>query len=105
MSMSYRQALKCARLMALEGPRVAAIFLKIEKGVRVFEPAPGYHDGLEPLPLGSKFKQIALVTPDGRVWRTRRVTKSRTLDSLLAECMAAGIPQPPKRKKNGRKPR
>lgn len=101
--MKYKDALKVARLMAMEGPRVSAIVCRTEKGLLDFRPLEGYVDSNDRLPAG--MRQIALVTPDGRVWRTRRLTPSATLGSVLTECLSVDKSKPKPRKKNGRKPR
>ena len=100
--MKYKDALKVARLLAMEGPRVSAIICRIGGGMPDYRPVEGYVDSNEALPEG--MYQIALVTPDGRVWRTRRLKPSATLGSVLKECMAAGTTKKPnKRKRNGPK--
>ena len=60
-------ALKRAKLLAREGPRVAAVLKSATakaSSSRPYGSIPGYIDEDRP----GVFSQLALVTPDGRVW-------------------------------------
>jgi hypothetical protein len=78
---TYREALKIARLLAIEGPRVAAIAYSHSK--KQYRPLEGFADSNAGLP--KDWKQIALVTPDGRVWKTRRNRPAAMIQSLFSE--------------------
>lgn len=54
-----QEAIEAARKLA-KSPRVAAVL----RGGEIFAAVPGYIDGDT-----DKTKQVALVTPDGKVWR------------------------------------
>lgn len=55
------KAISQAKKLAAAGPRVAAV---LESGGK-FGAVPGYMDS-----DGERVSQVALVTPDGRVWRS-----------------------------------
>ena len=57
---TFDDALVFARVLAVEGPRVSAI---LTKG-GLFVAAPGFINA----DTRSGIKQVALITPDGRVW-------------------------------------
>lgn len=62
-------ALKRAKRLAAAGPRVAAVLKSDTAKVpssRPYGSIPGYVDADRP----GQFSQVALVTPDGRVWFT-----------------------------------
>ncbi len=66
-SETYEVAIKNAKKFAKAGPRVAAVLQRMgEKGVE-YKSAPGYMDA-----DNDEIQQIALVTPDGRVWLSQK---------------------------------
>jgi hypothetical protein len=56
------KAVKRARKLAEEGPRVSAVLTDGD----LYGAVPGYLDADT-----NKCRQVALVTPDGRVWETK----------------------------------
>lgn len=64
-SRSFFSAIEKAKKLAAEGPRVAAILVPTS-GRLQYIAIPGYLDK-----DGENYRQIRLVTPDGRVWEAK----------------------------------
>lgn len=68
--MTYRAAISEAKRLARAGPRVAAVVF--EPKTKEFFPLPGYICKADnSAKLFKKFRQVALVDPDGNVWKKR----------------------------------
>ena len=67
---SYEFAVAAARIFAKEGPRVSAIFYDFKKDI--FFALPRYVD--ENFERERKVMQLSIVTPDGRIWCSTKVT-------------------------------
>jgi hypothetical protein len=61
--MTFKRAVKEAKKIAEEGPQVAAVLKIWGSGYSEYRAVPGYIDR-----DAEELQQIALITPDGRVW-------------------------------------